>query len=63
MKLLPDPTDRETLVSLLLLGEVLTRRGENGPLRRVWSPAARPRVTIPREREMPLKEPSSGKTE
>ena len=63
MNLLPDPADRESLVSLLLLGEILTRRGENGPLRRIWSPAVRRGAPNPRNRQATPKESPSGETE
>lgn len=43
MKPLNDITDREALFDLLLLGEILTRRGELGPLARLWKPAPKPR--------------------
>ncbi len=42
MKILPERNDREELVSLLIIGEILTRRGELGPLARLWRPAPRP---------------------
>lgn len=37
-RLIPDPTDRERFITLLILGEVLTKRSEAGPLARVWRP-------------------------
>lgn len=40
-RLIPDPTDRERFLTLLILGEVLTKRGEIGPLARVWRPVGR----------------------
>lgn len=63
MKLFPDPADRESLVSLLLLGEILTRRGENGPLRRIWSLPVRRRTPNPPHRQTPSEARPSGKTE
>jgi hypothetical protein len=42
IEILPDKLEREELVSLLIIGEILTRRGETGPLARLWRPALRP---------------------
>ena len=44
--LLPDLEDRASAVTLLLLAEVLTRRGEKGPLARVFVPRPRSAHTI-----------------
>ncbi len=35
--LIPDLTDRETLVTLLLAADILAKRGEPGPLSRVFA--------------------------
>jgi hypothetical protein len=45
MKYLPEPENREELVALLLLGEVMARRGELGPLARLWRASSRRRTT------------------
>ena len=42
MQILPDRQNRGELVRLLILGEILTRRGELGPLARLWRPAPKP---------------------
>ena len=51
-RLIPDPTDRERFVTLLILGEILTKRDETGPLARVWRPVG-PRKGHPPKKKSP----------
>ena len=53
-KLTPDIGDLKETVTLLLLAEVLTRRGERGPLARVIYP-----TPAPPRRSRPMKPPGS----
>jgi hypothetical protein len=53
---IPDIADRERFITLLILGEVLTTRGEVGPLARIWRPAGRRRQISPENREKPPKD-------
>ncbi len=45
--------DPEELIRLLIVGEVLTRRGETGPLARLWVPSAKKRAMESKKRGEP----------
>ena len=50
---LPDIQERERFVALLIMGEILTKRGELGPLARVWRPVGKRRPAPDKKQPTP----------